>query len=452
MNIFSGVDPSIGEFEACLTQNDIASALGTGIEQLLFHLYSRRAPAYKTFTIPKASGEDRLIAAPPPLLMSWQKIVSEYLSKRYIRKPSIHGFVEGYSICTNAKEHVGRHLVLNIDIRDFFPSIHYGRVRGMFSRHPFNFPHEVASTLARLCTWHGALPQGAPTSPVISNLICRGMDNDIWRLLRKSSCKYTRYADDITISTNRQSFPEQIVISHDAISGVVQLGDALQGIVSRHKFAVNDRKVRVQTSAHRQSVTGLTVNERVNVKRKYIQTLRAILCDWRVNGEPSAEEKFRSLDVTRRVRAVSTPRLCHHVAGKLEFLKMVRGEGDPVYSKYAIDASRLSRDIPVLPVICGRSAEILRFMRETLWTVLAYDASGFAIPMGTAFTLADGGIVSARHVFDDTDGESYSWKLMRACSPYDEFPIHSYRNEPGVDMTLLLSGANSHAGLQMTFP
>jgi RNA-directed DNA polymerase len=449
MNLFSGIPPKLGEFEACLTQDDLPFAFGVGEKQLLFHLYSPKAPKYKTFTIPKASGEDRLIAVPPPVLMNWQRILCEFLTKRYVRKPSVHGFVNGYSICSNAKVHINRHLVLNIDIRDFFPSIHYGRVRGMFARHPFNFPHAVASTLARLCTWNGALPQGAPTSPIISNLVCRGMDNDLWRLLKKSPCKYTRYADDITISTNHQSFPEQFVLSHDAMSGTVHLGETLKSIFAKHHFSINEKKLRIQSSAFRQVVTGLTVNERVNVTRKYIQTLRSIICEWRVKGESITELKFRQLDAGRRLRHFSAPTLHDHVDGKLEFLKMVRGEDDPIYTKYAISARRLSQQIRT-PIICKQATDILAFMKETLWTVLAYDAAGDFFPMGTAYTLTDRGIVSARHVFDDNKDDFPKWTLMRACKPFDEYPITGYKNDPAIDMTLLSSIASPNAKLRMT--
>ena len=148
------------------------------------------------FTIPKASGEKRTIAVPPPVLMAWQRRFCEYLTASYVPKPSVHGFTKGRSICSNASEHVGRRLILNIDLRDFFPSIHFGRVRGLFASHPFNFSNVVASTLAQLCTREGELLQGAPTSPIISNLICRRLDTDLWRLTRSLGCKYTRYADD----------------------------------------------------------------------------------------------------------------------------------------------------------------------------------------------------------------------------------------------------------------
>ena len=448
MNLFSGVPPKIGEFDACLTQEDLAHAFGAGENQLLFHLYSPRAPKYKTFTIPKASGEDRHIAVPPPLLMEWQRLLCEFLTARYIRKPSVHGFTSGYSICTNAEQHTERHLVLNIDIRNFFPSIHYGRVRGIFSKHPFNFAHPVASTLARMCTWKDFLPQGAPTSPILSNFACRGLDNDFWRLLKKSSCTYTRYADDITISTNRESFPKQLVLGHEAMSGTVELGETLKNLFAKHNFLINQDKVRVQSSAFRQVVTGLTVNRRVNVKRHYIKTLRSILNEWQVKGEAIADLKFKQLDSARRVRNLSTPTLHDHVRGKLEFLKMVRGEDDLIYAKYAILARRLSQQMQA-PIICKRASKVLPFMKETLWVVLAYDAENDFFPMGTAFTLSGGGIVSARHVFDDSK-DYPKWMLMRASQPYDEHQITGFRNDALVDMTLLSTTANPHAALRMT--
>jgi RNA-directed DNA polymerase len=448
MNVFSGIPAKLGEFNACLTQEDLAPAFGVAEDFLLFHLYSKYAPKYKTFTIPKASGEDREICVPPPHLMEWQRQLCEFLNKHYVRKPSVHGFVAGHSIRSNAEEHVHRHLVLNIDIRDFFPSIHYGRVRGIFSQHPFNFSHQVASTLAHLCTWNESLPQGAPTSPILSNFACRGLDNDFWRLLKKSSCIYTRYADDITISTNRQSFPARLVEEHDAMTGAVQLGATIKKLFEKHKFQINEDKLRIQSSGRRQVVTGLTVNTRVNVKRRYIQTLRSILFEWKAHGESATNLKFQKLDTSRRLRNLSTPTLHDHVEGKLEFLKMVRGPDDFIYAKYAIRARRLSQQMRP-PIICKQATRVLAFIKETLWVVLAYDASDKVFQMGTAFTLSDHGFVSARHVFADHNLYP-KWALMRACSPFDEHPITGYRHHQAIDMTLLSSVASPNAKLRMT--
>jgi len=435
---------NVGEFGKCVSQDSLASALGTTSAQLVFHLYSAKAPPYRLFTIPKASGEKRTIAVPPPVLMAWQRRLSEYLTASYLAKPSVHGFAKGRSICSNASEHVGRRLILNIDLRDFFPSIHFGRVRGLFASYPFKFSNVVASTLAQLCTREGKLPQGAPTSPIISNLICRRLDNDLWKLTRSLGCKYTRYADDITISTNDSEMPSQIVRAHDPSSGIVNLGDEIQAIFARHHFSVNEMKSRMHSADRRQEVTGLTVNRRVNVNREYIRDIRAILHDWGEYGEAAAKKKFEIKDAARMTRYGGSPTLGDHIAGKLEFLTMVRGAGDPIYTKYAIIARKLSVDLRA-PVLCGKSAEITSFLQEALWVVVTLDSQGNPIPRGTAFTLNGFGIVSAAHVFTELEEITGAWQVVRATNPHDAFPIHMYRHQPGLDLALISTDAKSNA-------
>ena len=174
---------------AITTQAQLAGLLGTSVERLRFHLYSARAPKYLHFEIPKAGGGTRMISVPPPTVCGWQRRLHELLAPLYEPKGAVHGFVRGRSIATNAGEHVGRRKLLSVDIRDFFPTIHFGRVRGVFLRRPFSLPNEVASTLARLASDDGRLPQGAPTSPLIANLVCRRLDTDLSRLATKHGCR-----------------------------------------------------------------------------------------------------------------------------------------------------------------------------------------------------------------------------------------------------------------------
>jgi len=300
-------NPGVGEFEKCFTQSGIASALDTTEASLIFHLYSKKAPGYREFVIPKASGKDRTINVPPPVIMAWQSRLLRFLTAHYQPKPSVHGFIANRSIRSNASMHTGRRLVLNIDLQDFFPSIHFGRVRGVFARHPFNFPNEVAATLAQLCTNDGVLPQGAPTSPVISNLACRGLDNDLWKLTKSVGCRYTRYADDITISTNFDTLPSKIVKEYDQDTGVVALGNDISAIIRDHKFTVNESKSRIHSSWRRQEVTGLTVNKKVNVSQDFIRDIRAILNDWREFGEAAADKRFKAMDGRRSTRSGPAP-------------------------------------------------------------------------------------------------------------------------------------------------
>jgi RNA-directed DNA polymerase len=439
--------PTVAAFTACKSQADLAKVLGTSKPNLLFHLYSKAKPKYKSFKIPKASGASRDISVPPRALALWQELLHSILSELYIPKTGAEGFIVDRGILSNARRHTGRQLVLNIDIENFFPSIHFGRVQGMFQKFPFSFPVEVAATLAQLCTQDGMLPQGAPSSPMVSNFICRRLDNDLLRLAKKRHCSYSRYADDITFSTKGAAFAGGVVESFDAYGTTVVLGSELTSVIAKHQFSVNPSKTRVRTRFKRQEVTGLTVNTKPNVSRRYVRDLRAAIHDWKSNGAAAAEANFQALDASRKTRRGAAPGLAKHLRGKLEFLRMIRGTGDPLHAKYALAAAKLpGYHSPAR--IEGRASEISSFFQEALWVVVGYDAQGQSGPQGTAFELEGFGIVSALHTIDPHDPQWSTWKLVQPCPPYAEFPILGYHRHAQFDMTVLETGARSAAILR----
>ena len=292
--------------------------------------------AYSTFTIPKRSGGTRVISAPHPTIKILQSKVNEILKLVYEPRESTHGFALDRSVATNARRHVNRRWVLNLDLLDFFPSIHFGRIRGVLIKPPYDVGPTAATVLARICseeTESGRLlPQGAPTSPIISNMICRRMDRQLSALARNSNCTYSRYADDITFSTNARSFPENIA-SLGRNSNDVALGADLERVITNNDFRVNNNKVRIQARNQHQEVTGLTVNKSANVPRKFIRQIRAMLHDWEMNGYEAAQDRYRrEFDRRRRRGPGRTPIHFRDVVyGKIGFVKMVRGDNDPVY-------------------------------------------------------------------------------------------------------------------------
>ncbi|HKU15700.1 MAG TPA: reverse transcriptase domain-containing protein [Steroidobacteraceae bacterium] len=441
----------IARLRACATAQDLADLLGTSKARLLFHLFAPTRPSYSTFEIPKKSGKKRLICAPPRTLMKWQREVLTYLTALYARRDAVHGFTPGWSIKSNAAKHVEKNLVLNFDLLNFFPTIHFGRVRGMFSRAPFNLPDNVAAMLAQLCTVNGELPQGAPTSPMISNFICRRLDADLARLASRSGCTYTRFADDITFSTSAHQLPSAILASSFGASPVT-LGDQLLQTIYKHSFKVNPAKTRVQTSRQRQQVTGLTVNRRVNVSRRYIRELRKTLRAWNQAGLATAELDFQTRDSAAKTRRFSAPPLRKYVRGKLEFLRMVRGKGDPIHARYAIQASKLPGYYDRAALLEGAATKMESFLSEAVWVVAEYDASGKRLGSGTAFWLEGVGFVSARHVFENT-APGYKPFLVRSCKPWDIYPIKSFKDHPNtrLDITVLEApGAKAYAMLRRT--
>ena len=204
---------------------------------------------YHVFTIPKKSGGARIIEAPSDKLKSYQLWIKENILDKVHISDNAKGFKKACSIVDNAKEHIGKELVVNIDLKDFFPSISYSQVYRIFSY--VGYTNEVAHLLTQLCTNNkNVLPQGSPASPSISNIVSLRMDKRLQKLAEKYQCTYTRYADDITFSGTKRiksilPIVEQIILDED--------------------FFINEKKVRLQYRNQRQEVTGLIVNEKMSV-------------------------------------------------------------------------------------------------------------------------------------------------------------------------------------------
>lgn len=260
--------------------NGLADLLGFKASALAYILFKLPdANKYKSFTIPKRSGGKRSIAAPVPQLMLLQKKISILLNdclaeiEGKLSSPA-HGFKPGRSIFTNAVQHRGRHYVLNLDLKDFFPSIHFGRIAGYFEKsRDFGLDPKTARILANILCHKSSLPQGAPTSPVVSNLLARMLDIHLARLAKRNRLTYTRYADDLTFSTNLKVFPEAVakrVAEHEW-----ELGPELISTIGACGFSINELKTRMLYSSSRQEVTGLVVNDRVSVPVEYRRWVRA---------------------------------------------------------------------------------------------------------------------------------------------------------------------------------
>jgi RNA-directed DNA polymerase len=240
---------------------------------------------YVEFEIPKARGGTRRIAAPRAPLRRVQRVLLEQILDRVPVHDACHGFVAGRSTVTNARPHERAAVVLKLDLKDFFPTVHYRRVKGLFEQ--LGYSAEVAGTLAGLTThrpklpggevvWPGMLPQGAPTSPALANLACRRLDRRLDRLAATCGAVYTRYADDLTFSF--------------AAPPAVRLGRFLwwiDGICQQEGFTERPDKRRVLRAKHQQRVTGLVVNERVNVPRADRRRFRAILHNCAKHGVAS---------------------------------------------------------------------------------------------------------------------------------------------------------------------
>ena len=165
--------------------------------------------------------------------------------------------------------------MLNLDLQDFFPSINFGRVRGFFiGNNDFKLHKDVATVIAQIACHANALPQGAPTSPIISDLIGHILDVRLVGLAKKYSCTYTRYADDLTFSTGLKSFPTPLAVQISPSDW--QPGKPLADTIRSAGFTINPDKTRMQLRASRQTVTGLTVNQKVNIQADYYRRVRSM--------------------------------------------------------------------------------------------------------------------------------------------------------------------------------
>ena len=283
-------------------------------------------PSYKDFSIPKKKGGTRKISAPAPYLKDAQKTLNYYLQAVYlVRKPECsHGFIikpksspDAFNIVTNAAPHCGKKFVMNIDLEDFFPSISAKRVKDLFAGPQFEFQGDIPAIIALLCTYKRALPAGAPASPVISNFICMEMDNDLMAFCKEKNITYTRYADDLTFSSD--TYFDEAIISE------------IRNAITKHSFIVNEKKFRVQSRQSKQTVTGLLVNKKPNVDRRYIRKLRAIIHHWQIEGLDSAAAKHLNLPGTPNES--DRQYFISKMKGSINFVGMVRGKMDAVFLK-----------------------------------------------------------------------------------------------------------------------
>jgi len=317
---------------------------------------------YKHFAIPKSNGGVRIISEPIEALKEILQLLLFHLEVSYEPLDSSHGFIADRSILTNAKSHVRKHWVFNADLEKFFPSIQMEKVEsalsgiklkflldnpeknGALSYQEVELKREIISFLANLCcfrsleessdpeTWYG-LPQGAPTSPVLSDIVARKMDEDILSFCADRGIEYTRYADDMSFSPLN---PKDRTGYKHLISGkntrTPDLSNELIEIIKGNGFRINARKNKLFSGKSCKQVTGLSVTEFPNVPRKLIRSIRQDLYLWEKHGHDRANEIIHERKNYRHKKCPK--RLSNMLHGKLMFLSMVRGKGDPIYLKF----------------------------------------------------------------------------------------------------------------------
>ena len=351
--LVKSTEQAVELFLSIESPSDLAKLFEVPYGRIRYLLYVRpEGLQYKSFEIPKRTGGMREINKPLGGIDILQQKLLPILKYFYEPKPCAHGFIEGRSVVTNAKQHANSRFVLNVDLKDFYGSINFGRVRGMFMAKPFGVEENSAAVLAQLLTFKNKLPQGACTSPVVSNIIARALDGKLTRLARRYHCTYTRYADDITFSTSKRIFPNGLAVMDEPnpVTMSTTVGHALQESIHSAGFVVNQAKVRMQIKSVRQEVTGITVNQFPNVRRKFVRQIRAMIHAWRKYGLESAEREYLTKYCTKEntgcTRNFGGKYFCKVVYGKLAYLKMVRTSDDIVFCNLASNVSELDPSPP----------------------------------------------------------------------------------------------------------
>ena len=276
--------------QSAKTVDHLAFLLHYKPETLRYILYSRnRDERYHEFKIPKRSGGERTIYAPDDELKRLQKnlaillqdCVDELLVAKDIDERIVHGFRRNRSILTNAQRHRNQRWIFNIDLKDFFPTINFGRIRGFLMKsRDFELTEPVATVIAQIACRNGQLPQGSPCSPVIANLIAQILDVRVLKLVRRLGCRYTRYADDLTFSTNKSKFPAELAVMTAVEEGKPHVwipGDELEEIVTSSGFEINKAKTQMMYKASRQEVTGIVANRELRPRVEYRKLVRAMV-------------------------------------------------------------------------------------------------------------------------------------------------------------------------------
>lgn len=351
-----------------------------------------RGRMYHQFEIAKGEGKTRIIDAPDKRLKQLQGKIAPLLDKLYRVRNPVHGFVVGKSVKTNALAHLRKRFVLNIDLKDFFPSITEKRVIGVLES--LGISNRVAAIIARLCCHNARLPQGAPTSPVLSNMICFRLDKELLAVAKDMSCIYTRYADDITFSSHRPMtalfegpvppsghFPPNLLVP------------ALRNAFAANGFALHPDKAHYADRHSRRMVTGLKVNEFLNVDRRYVRNIRAALHSVEMLDEKAAQKKFES-------KHGGKVDLGAYLGGKITWLGYIRGQSDPVFRAIAV---RFNISFPNRKIKMTPTADEIR--NRAVWVVEYCEGEGEKLKasQGSCFFLKNVGLVTAAHCVEGVD-------------------------------------------------
>ncbi len=362
-----------------------------------------RGGMYASFSVSKKGGKKRQILAPNYRLKMIQRKVADLLSLIYSPRKSVHGFVSDRSVKSNAESHVKSRYVVNIDLRGFFPAITESRIAHLFRA--MRVDPRVSDIIARICCVGGQLPQGSPSSPVISNMICFRMDKELQSLAKEFRCIYTRYADDITFSSFQP--PSGLFESGLPSPGKFNpdlLCRKIRATFTHNGFEVNPDKTHYADRNSRRVVTGVRVNQFLNVDRRYVRNIRATL--FRVERDGAAKVQAALLSEYGRKANIAL-----HLHGKISWIGHIKGQSDPVFRSLALRFNKVfpGSEVKVRPT----DSEI---QDRSVWIVEHEHGDWF---QGTAFFLKSVGLVTAWHCV--SDAEKFEVEIFHSAKPANRF-------------------------------
>lgn len=385
---------------------DLADYLQISDKKLLFLANAPSYRKYDTFSIPKRSGGIRTIEAPTTSLKVVQKKLNALLKPYYSPLPCVHGFAEGKSIVTGSYSHLSRskkrfgfrkegRYYFSLDIQDFFPSITSRRIYGLLVGRRLRATPDVAFLISKLCIGASGLAQGSPVSPLISNMICLGLDRKIMTFAKKNELFYSRYADDITLSTSNKKRFLEVFFSSNKLVVPSELKKAIVEHNGHDSFQINPKKVRSLMPQDRQMITGIVVNEKMNVPREYYRNLRSCLHTWSTEGRDAASAKYYHIDAPEEIDII---KLEERVYGKLEFYKNV-------VSCNKLRCTPLEKLGSMFNRVCEDRLFPIHQPEDSLFIIRVNIPGKADFAEGTAFYLKGVGIVTSRHTFDDLSVE-----------------------------------------------
>ncbi len=382
-----------------------------------------RGRMYTQFSIAKGGGQFRRIYAPDRRLKILQSRLATLLDQLYRVRNPVHGFVPGRSVKTNAEAHGRRRFIVNLDIHDFFPTITQNRVYGLLRS--LNVDQRVAEIIAHLCCLNRHLPQGAPTSPILSNMICFRLDTELLRIAKTERSNYTRYADDITFS----SYQPPASLFNGALPAVGRfppeaLNPAIRSAFLSNGFTVNPNKSHYADKHSRRIVTGVKINAGLNVDRRYVRHIRALLHSVETMGLKDAQQRYSD--------SGGKGSIAEHLRGKISYITHLKGATDPVVRSLAM---RFNKSFGAQPIKLEPTIEERR--DRAVW-IVEHSANGGQ--QGTAVFLSYIGLVTAAHCVEGVS----DFTVYHPSKPSNQFNVTIMKRCNHRDLALLSHSIHSN--------